>query len=196
MVGFPLSRRKRPLLGLPVILAMATMLAFGVIEPPSAAARLAWNGPMAHDNAGSMPTHYAAVACALVSQCTAVDETGDEVTFDPRSGDGPQRRDRRPRSPGGIRADVPVGEAMHRGRSGRRARSPSTPLAREQFIEAARAGQPRVAGDRVPVDLPVHRGRSRPARDHVRSRKVGSGASRVARDQARGPAPRASRARR
>ncbi len=74
------------MLGLPVILAIATMLAFGVIEPPNAAARLAWNGPLAHDNAGSTPTHYAAVACALVSQCTAVDETGDEVTFDPRSG--------------------------------------------------------------------------------------------------------------
>ena len=74
------------MLGLPVILAIATMLAFGVIEPPNAAARLAWNGPLAHDNAGSTPTHYAAVACALVSQCTAVDETGDEVTFDPGSG--------------------------------------------------------------------------------------------------------------
>jgi hypothetical protein len=68
------------------MLAIATVLGFGVIAPPIASARLAWKGPLAHDSAGPGPTHYAGVACALVSQCTAVDETGDEVTFDPRSG--------------------------------------------------------------------------------------------------------------
>ncbi len=70
---------------MPLVVAIATVLGFGVLAPPIASARLAWKGPLAHDGAGPGPAHYAAVACALVSQCTAVDETGDEVTFDPRS---------------------------------------------------------------------------------------------------------------
>jgi hypothetical protein len=81
-----LARQKRLVLGLPVILAVATVFGFGVIDAPIAAARLMWSGPLAHDGAGPSPAHYAAVACARASQCTAVDETGDEVTFDPKGG--------------------------------------------------------------------------------------------------------------
>lgn len=75
----------RPLLGVPLMLALVTVLGFGALNPPVASARLAWNGPLAQDTAGPGPAHYAAVACALVSQCTAIDETGDEVTFDPKT---------------------------------------------------------------------------------------------------------------
>ena len=86
MVDFPLSRRKRPLPAVPVMLAIVAVLGLGAIDPPVAAARLAWNGPLAPDTAGPAPAHYAAIDCALVSQCTAVDETGGEVTFDPKNG--------------------------------------------------------------------------------------------------------------
>lgn len=68
------------------MLAGALTLGLGVVQPAGAAAELTWRGPIAHDYAVAGTSHYSAVACPLISQCTAIDELGDEVTFDPRGG--------------------------------------------------------------------------------------------------------------
>jgi len=67
------------------LLVVACLLGSGAVDQASASAELIWAGPVAHDDLGLGPQHYGAVACARTSQCTAVDETGGEVTFDPRT---------------------------------------------------------------------------------------------------------------
>jgi hypothetical protein len=62
--------------------------------PATASAELTWSGPIALDHNGA--TSLIAVACATTTQCTAVDQIGQQVTFSPASGGGrPRARPRR-----------------------------------------------------------------------------------------------------
>lgn len=62
-----------------VVLAAAASLLLAL--PQAASADLSWSGPIAVESGIDL----AAVACPSVSQCTAVDVSGNEVTFDPTS---------------------------------------------------------------------------------------------------------------
>ncbi len=64
---------------------------------------MSWGPPIAHDRAGTGPPHYAAVDCPRAFQCTAIDETGSEVTFNPRRGKVVSGATMQPRRRGGVR---------------------------------------------------------------------------------------------
>lgn len=75
--------RPRTLAHRGVLLAFLA-LAIAAWSPGVAAAALSWSGPLALDTAPG-PGYLAGVACPSASQCTAIDATGREVTFDPTS---------------------------------------------------------------------------------------------------------------
>src|SRR5689334_16639461 len=54
--------------------------------PAAASADLTWSGPNALDHNGT--TSLMAVACPTSTQCTAVDQISQQVTFSPSSGAG------------------------------------------------------------------------------------------------------------
>ena len=61
--------------------AVGSVLAFQLFGSAPAQATLSWSAPIAIDEAGS--PGVTDVACPSASQCTVVDGTGQEVTFDP-----------------------------------------------------------------------------------------------------------------
>jgi hypothetical protein len=75
-----LGRLVRPrLAGVAIVLLSGVLLGF----PCAAQAKMLWSAPIQLFDAGAYP--HVMVACPSVSQCTAVDIYGYEVTFDPGS---------------------------------------------------------------------------------------------------------------
>jgi hypothetical protein len=66
---------------------LATLVLAGVLlgSPGAAQAALSWSAPVSIDQQGLITS----VACPSASRCVAVDENGDEVTFDPASPGSP-----------------------------------------------------------------------------------------------------------
>ncbi len=66
--------------GVSAFLAVVVVVVLGLTTNASAAG-LTWSGPLTVDRSGATPLD--AVACPASTQCTAVDPSGQEVTFDP-----------------------------------------------------------------------------------------------------------------
>ena len=73
------SRRGSLRLARFIALAVAALLFLAL--PQAASASLSWSGPIALDGTNALT----GVACPSTSQCTAVDDAGEQVTFDPAS---------------------------------------------------------------------------------------------------------------
>ena len=72
-------------LAMGLLLAVMMMVLAGFVSSPAvaSAASLSWSAPIPLDTTGGTGTPLSALACPSASQCTALDESGQEVTFNP-----------------------------------------------------------------------------------------------------------------